>query len=206
MAGPAGGLQVEAGDGIAAGDHAAVGAGRFRDQHVFVAGGLGFDQVAGGRAADFLVAGEQHGDRQPGAQAGALQLADRFQRQVVAALHVQDARPPGAVALAPERQFRQRADRVHGVEVAHHQDARHIRRGVREGGADAIAEAHAAGDPLDPGAGQDQGARGDVHHAVDRGGIEGRAFALDPLAQPGEHGVGIEGQGVRVHSGALLMV
>ena len=64
VAGAAGGLQVEAGDGVAAGDDAAVGARRFRDQHVFMARGLGLDQVAGRGAADLLVAGEQHGDRQ----------------------------------------------------------------------------------------------------------------------------------------------
>ena len=204
MTGAAGGFQVEAGNGIAAGDHAAIGPGRLGHQHIFVAGGLGLDQVAGRRTADFLVTGEQDGDGQPGRDAGALQLADGFQRHVVAALHVLDTRPPGLVAFAAERQFLQGPDRVDGVQVAHDQDARRMRRRVRKGGTDAVAIAHPTGDPLDPRTGQHQRAGRHVHHAVHGRRVERRAFAFHPFAQSGDHGFGIEGQRVRIHALALL--
>ena len=63
MAGAAGGLDGEAGDGVAAGGDLVAGSAGFGDQHGGVPGGFGFDDVAGGGGADFLVAGEQHGDR-----------------------------------------------------------------------------------------------------------------------------------------------
>ena len=76
---------------------------------------------------------------------------------------------------------------------------------MREGGADTIAQAHASGDSLDPRAGQDEVARGEVHHAVDGGCVECGAFAFDPWAQPAEHCVGIEGKGVRVHGSLRVL-
>ena len=109
---------------------------------------------------------------------------------------------PGPHARAPSRRngsLVQRADRMHGVEMPHHQDARHVRRGMRKGRAYAVAEAHAPGDALDTRAGDHQFARGDVHHAVHRRRVVGRAFALDPRAQPVQHRIGVERQFGRVH-------
>ena len=60
-------------------------------QYVFVAGGFGFDDVAGRRRTDFLVRREQYGDRQRRRERRAGQLPDGLQRQVIAALHVVDA-------------------------------------------------------------------------------------------------------------------
>src|ERR671926_451022 len=57
------------------------------------------------------------------------------ERQVVAALHVQDAGPPAAPVLAPPGQQRQRADRMHGVQMAEHEDAGPVGLRVREAGA-----------------------------------------------------------------------
>ena len=160
---------------------------------------LCLDQVAGRGTADLLIAGQQHGDRQLRRHVGAGKLPDRLQRHVVAALHVLDAGPPGTRALAPERQFRQRADGMHGIEVPHHQDARHVRRGVRKRGAHAIAEPHPPGNTFDARPGDHQFARRNVHHAVHRRSVVGRAFALDPNAQAVEYGIGIEGQFGSVH-------
>ena len=55
--------------------------------------------------------------------AHAQQLPYRFERDVVAPLHVEYAGAVAFVALAPPRQFCERADRMHGVEMAHDQDA-----------------------------------------------------------------------------------
>ena len=54
---------------------------------------------------------------------------------------------------------------------------------MRERGTDAIPETHTAGDALDPGAGQYQRARRDIHHAIDRTGIERWAFALHRISR-----------------------
>ena len=105
MAGAAGGLQVEACDGIAPGDDAAIGPAGFRDQHVFVAGGLGLDHVAGRGAADFLIWREEEGDRQFGLNTRTGQLADGFERKVVAALHVEDRGAVAFLPIATERQL-----------------------------------------------------------------------------------------------------
>ena len=113
----------------------------------------------------------------------------------------QIAGPVAALAVAPERQRRERADRVDRVHVAHDEDARLILLRMREARPHAVAEAHAAGDALDARAHQREVAGGEIHHPVHGGGVVGRAFALDPRPQPGEHGVGVEGQVGRVHRG-----
>ena len=79
--------------------------------------------------------------------AGGRERADRRQRDEVAALHVEDARPVGSGCRRSARAGCQRADRMHRVEVAEHQDARARparRCGIRR--ADAVAVAHPAGD------------------------------------------------------------
>ena len=103
MARLADGFEIEARDRVTPGDDAVIGPARLGHQHVFVASGLGLDDVAGRRRADFLVRREQHRDRQRRGEGGAGQLPDRFQRQVIAALHVEDAGAEAFVALAPPR-------------------------------------------------------------------------------------------------------
>ena len=131
---------------------------------------------------------------------GARQLPDRFQRQVVAALHVEDAGAVALVALAPPRQLFQRADRMHGVEMAGDQDAGLALLRMREARADAAGETLPAGDAFDRRTHDRHVARGEIEHALDRGGVPGRAFAFDPGAQTLQHRFGIEGQIGGVHS------
>ncbi len=88
---------------------------------------------------------------------------------------------------------------MHRVEVAHHQNTGHVWGGVREGRAHAVAEAHAAGHALDARAGDREFARRNVHHAVHRCDVVGRALALHPGAQPFQHGVCVERQFGWIH-------
>ena len=206
MARPAGGPQVEARNGIASGHHAAIGAGRFRHQHELRAPRLGLDDVAGGRAADFLIRGQQEGDGQRGGDAGHAKVAHRLRRQKGAALHVEDAGAVDPRALAPPGEAFQRADGMDGVEMRQHQDARRVvARRVREARADAITEAHPPRDPLHPRAEQRQVPAGQRHHAVHRRAVEGRRFAFHPGPEPGQDRVRVEGQveGGRARGGGI---
>ena len=54
------GFEIEPRDRVTPGDDAVVEPARLRHQHVFVARGLGLDDVAGRGRADFLVRREQH--------------------------------------------------------------------------------------------------------------------------------------------------
>src|SRR6187200_2959173 len=94
-------FEIEPGNRITSGDDAVVGATRFGHQHIFVAGGLGLDDVAGRWRAYLFVRREQYRDRQRRCERGARQLPDRLQAEVVAALHVENARAVAFVALAP---------------------------------------------------------------------------------------------------------
>ena len=127
------------------------------------------------------------------------QLADRFKRQVAAALHVVDAGAEAFVALAPERQLFQGADRVDRIEMTGDQDSRFALFGMRKAGADAAAKTLAAGDAFDGGTHDRHVPRGDIQHAFDRTCIEGRAFALDPATQALQHRFGIKGKIGRIH-------
>ncbi len=196
-------FEVEAGDGIAAGDDPAIGTGGFGDQDVAVAGCLSLDQVPGGGAADFLVAGEKEGHGEAGRDAGAKELAHGVEGDEVAAFHVADAGAPGAIALLAEGKFGEGANRVDRVEMAEHQDAGIALARVGEAGADAAGEAHAAGDRFDLGSGNCEVAGGEVQHAADGGGVPGGAFALDPGAEAGEHRVRVKGQVGGVHGGLV---
>ena len=133
----------------------------------------------------------------------ARQLPDRFQRQVIAALHVEDAGPEAFVAVAPPLQFFQGADGMHGVEMSRDQDAGLALLGMRKARADAAAETLPAGDALDRRTHDRHVAGGDVEHALDGGRIPGRAFAFDPAAQTLQHGLGIKGKIGWVHLDAL---
>ncbi len=195
MGRPPGGPDVEARDGVAPRHHAAIGARRLRHQHVFVARRLGLDDVARGRTADLLVARQQEGHRQLRRHAGGEDMAHRLHADDRAALHVED---PGAVALVafpPDRQLRERADGMHRIQMRHDADARRgIPGRMREARAHAVAKAHAARDAVDPRAHQRQVARGQVHHPVHRGRVEGRALAGRPAHQPREDLLRVEGQ------------
>src|SRR6516164_569756 len=124
MAGLADRFEIEARNRITTSDDAVVGPPGLRHQHVFVARGFRLDDVAGRRRADFLVRREQYGDRQRGGEGGARQLANGFEGEVIAALHVEDTGAKALVALAPPSQLLNRADRVNRVEMACYQDAR----------------------------------------------------------------------------------
>ena len=128
--------------------------------------GFGLDEVAGGGGADFLIGGEQHGDGEFCCNSSAVELFDRFEGEVIAAFHVVYARAVAALAVAPPGQLAERADGVDGVHMAHNEDAG-FTRFVREGGADAVTVAHAAGNALDAGAHDGEVAADHAHHAVD---------------------------------------
>ena len=99
------GFQIEARDRVASGDDAVVGPAGLRHQHVFVARGFRLDDVAG-RGVPTSSSGVNSTVIGSGVvNDGARQLPDRFQRQVVAALHVEDAGAEAFVALAPPLQF-----------------------------------------------------------------------------------------------------
>jgi hypothetical protein len=92
---------------------------------------------------------------------------------------------------------------MHRVHVAEHQDAGRVSQRVWKARAHAVAESHATRDGFDPRAEDREVARRDAHHAVDRGGIEGRALAFDPRPQAGQHCLGVEGKLVRPHGNSL---
>lgn len=204
MARPADRLQVEPGDGVAARHHPVAGLAGLRHEHVGMPRRLGLDQVAGGGAADLLVAGEQHRHRQGRLRSGGDQGAQRGDRDDVAALHVEDARPVGAVALHPPGQARECAHGMDRIQMAEDEDALLVALRMREARPHAIAEAHPAGDRLHLRADQREVAGGQRHHAVDGERVVGRALALDPGAQLREQGLGGEVQvtGHRAASGA----
>jgi hypothetical protein len=144
------------------------------------------DEVAAGRAADFLVRGEEMRHRQRDVAAFLDDRAQRGQRDMGAALHVVDAGAEGAAALDAEGHARERAHRMHRVEMRHHEDA--LLRRIAPGAAqdEMRAEAVAAWDDL--------GARteslrlgGDrLHQGADLLRRVGRRLMLDPGADAGE--------------------
>jgi hypothetical protein len=93
---------------------------------------------------------------------------------------------------------------MHRIHVAEHENAGRVSLRVRKARAHAVAEAHAARDGLDPRAEHREIARRHAHHAIDRGGIEGRALAFDPAAQAGQHGLRLEGKFTRPHDYSSL--
>ena len=73
------------------------------------------------------------------------------------------------------------------------QDAGFTGLRMRKAGADAAGKTLAAGDAFDRRSHDRHVAGGEVEHALDGGGIPGRAFAFHPAAQSLQHGLGIEG-------------
>ena len=149
---------------------------------------------ARGRAADFLVRREHVGHRQLRALRPR-DLAERLERQIRAALHVEQARPVQPVAVAAERQrAAQGADRMHGVDVREDHDPRPLPGGL-------VAHDQVVGEPVAAGHALDRDRQvGDVgvhqvDHAVDGGGVAGRALGLDPALDAGDHGRDINGIG-----------
>src|SRR5438132_1840569 len=158
-----------------------------------------FDQVACRGAADLLIAGEQHRDRQRGLKPGTGQLPHGFQREIVAALHVEDAGAVAARAVLAPWKVAQRADRMHRIQVPEDQDAGLGCVRVREARAHAITKAHPAWNDLDTRAHDGEVAHRKAHHPVDGRGIESRAFAFDPGSKARQHRAGVERKITRVH-------
>ena len=180
-------------------DDAVVWPAGLRHQNIFVAERFRLDDVARRWRADFLVRREQHGDRERRRDGRPRQLPDRFEGEVVASLHVEDAGSEAFVALAPPLQFLQRADGMNGVEMARDQNAGRALFRMRKPRADAAAKALPSGDAFDRGAHDRHLARGKIEHAIDRRRIPGRAFAFHPTPQTPQHGFGIKGKVGRIH-------
>jgi hypothetical protein len=70
---------------------------------------------------------------------------------------------------------------------------------MRKAGADAAGKTLPSGDTLDGRTHDRHVARGEVEHALDRGGIPGRALTFHPAAQSLQHGLGIKGKIGWVH-------
>ena len=117
---------LEPSDALAPGDDLAAVAGRLGHQHIFGLASLGLDQRARGRAADLLIGDVELGDAERRTLAAGAELPEGVIGEVGAALHVVDAGTEGAVALDPERQPFDEADRVDRIEMAQHQDARRV--------------------------------------------------------------------------------
>ena len=98
---------------------------RLGDEDVAMAARLPLNEAARRGAAQFLVRGEQERDRQRRAPPRPRNPPVCRDRDRESALHVVDAGPVDPVALAaPGELAGKRADRMHGIHVAQHQDAR----------------------------------------------------------------------------------
>ena len=180
MTGLARRLQVEARDRVAA-RHDADGAKRgLGNEHVLIVCRLRFDEFARAWRPHFLVRRQQEGDRQRRRNRRGAQLANGFQGGVIAALHVENARPEALVSVATPRQFLQRSQRMDSVHVASDEDPRFAGLTMGKAGANATSETPAPLEALDVGARCGQILRGEIERALDRGGVVGGAFTLDP--------------------------
>ena len=152
------------------------------------------DRLARADAADLLVGVEQEGERQPPRHLVARHLPEGGDREHQPTLHVVDTGAVDLVALAPEGQrARQRAEGVHGVDVAQHQDARLVAAGIA-GHAQHVAEPvvssvlkrsmHRARafEPADD----------HIQHAVDAGLVAGGALDARDGLDVGQDGVGVD--------------
>ena len=117
---------LETCDTLAAGDDLAAVACGLGHQYVFCLVPLRLDQRARGRAADLFVGNIELGHAERRSCVLRAKLAKGVIGEIGAALHVVDAGAERAVALDPERQPLDESDRVHGIEVAQHQDARRV--------------------------------------------------------------------------------
>ncbi len=130
-------------------------------------------------------------------------MPDRFQREVIAAFHVEDARAETLVALAPPLQFFQRADGMNGIEMSGDQNPGLALFGMREARADATGKTLPSGDAFDGRTHDRHLARGEVEHAFDRARVPGGTFAFHPAAQALQHGFGIKRKVGGVHRALL---
>src|SRR6202044_1072703 len=133
------------------------------------AGSLRLDNVARAWGAYLFVTGKEYGDRQGCLECGAADLPDGFERCVVAALHVENARSVAFAAVAAPRQFLQGANGVNRVHVPGDQNAGCASARMRETCTHASAKSVASGNMLDAGTGDRHVARGEIEHAVDSG-------------------------------------
>ena len=185
---------LEARDALAPGDDLAAVAGGLGDQHVFGLAALGLDQRARGRAADLFIRDVKLRDPERRALGRGAKLPERMIGEIGAALHVVDARTERAVALDPERQPLDEAHRMHGIEMAQHQDARLVLAPCRARH-EMIAAAVAPGDALDGGRQVAIAVRDHGRQLVDLLGGFGRRFDLHPAADAVEDGFGVKGIG-----------
>ena len=191
--------KVEPRNRIASDDRPAIGAGRFGHQNIFVLGGFGFDQIAGRGCADFFIRCEQNGDWQRRLHACCGQCLDRLEADKIAAFHVLNTGAVTHIAVALEREFFERADGMHRIHVTRDQDARLAKIGVWKARAHRPAKSHPAGDAVNDGTGHRQIIGRDIHHPVDRRGVERGAFAFDPWAQAVQHVIGVKRKVQGVH-------
>src|SRR3546814_15943276 len=117
-------LHPEPRHALARGDDLAALARRLRHQHVLRLLRLRLDRGARDGTADLLVRYVEDRHRQAALPALPDQVLERVECQEGAALHVVDAWPEDLVALAAEAVAAERADRMHGVEVAQQEAAR----------------------------------------------------------------------------------
>ena len=183
---------LEARDALAPGDDLAAVARRLRHQHIFCLAPLGLDQRARGRAADLLVGDQKLRDAERRLRAIGANLAKRMIGQIRAALHVVDAGAERAIAVDLERQPLDESHRMHGVEMAQHQNARRVLAPGRPRH-QMVAAAVASGDALDRD-GQIAITLGDdIGELVDLRRHFGRRLDLDPAADAVEDFCRIEG-------------
>ena len=135
---------------------------------------------------------------QPGRDPRRRELPDRLERQVVAALHVEDARAPGPLSVAADRE---RPPWVHRVHVAEDQDAGPLGRRMRQAPGQAVAEVEAPGQPRELGAHGVELVRRKVHHRVDRRRVMRRTLDGHPAEKPLEHPLRVEGERGEIGNG-----
>ncbi len=138
----------EACHALASRDDLAAVARRLRHQHVLGFTPFRLDQRARGRAADLLVRHIELGDAERRLCAKRTNLTKCMVGKIGATLHVVDARTVGAIAVDPERQPLDEAERMHCVVMAQHQNARCVLAPCRARD-EMIAAAVAACDALD---------------------------------------------------------
>src|SRR5882724_10830280 len=200
----AGHLDVEACRAFARCDDLAALARRLGDEHVAGAFGLALDDIARSLAADLLVGDEEMADGERRRAGGRDEMAQRRKGNEGAALHVVDAGTKGDVALDLEGQWSgERAYRMHGVEMAEHEDAGLVFATPGRGHHEMVAIAVAAMHPFDDGLRRSGIGLDLVDHAVDGGRIGGRAFDDDPGADFIEELLGVEGRRVGGSHGVI---
>src|SRR5712691_1166430 len=183
---------LDAPDTLSSGHDLAAVAGRLCHKDIFGLESFGLDQRARCRASDLFLGNVQLRDAERRAFGACAELPEGVVGEIGPALHVVDARAEGAVALDPERQAVDEAERVYRIEMAQHQDARRILTPGRSRH-QMIAAAVLSRDAFD-GRRQFAVAVGDERRQpVDLLRRFGRRFDFNPSADAVEDGVRIEG-------------